>query len=254
MPRSARKESQSGIYHVVLRGINRQQIFEDEEDYEKFLQVLMECKGLSGFQLYAYCLMGNHIHLLLKSGREPLGQVFRRVGVRYVYWYNWKYGRSGHLFQDRYKSMAVENDTYLLGVLRYIHQNPVKAGLTKDAHSYRWSSAMDYLTGGSSLVDVRYILSLFAENSAEQVSTYVEYMRGHDDTEHLSGESSKRLSDGEARETMNRICGVNTVAGFQAIPSEKLGGVLKVMHEKGISIRQIARLTGVSVGLVRKEL
>jgi len=254
MPRSARKESQSGIYHIVLRGINRQQIFEDDEDYEKFLQVLMDCKRLSGFRCYAYCLMGNHIHLLLQSGREPFGQVFRRIGARYVYWYNWKYGRNGHLFQDRYKSMAVENDAYMLSALRYIHQNPMKAGLTKDINSYKWSSAMAYLMGGNSLVDARCVLLLFSENPTEQIETYTEYMQGHDDIGHLEGESVKRLNDKEAREAMKLICGVSTVVGFQAIPSDKRGAVLKEMHKQGISIRQIARLTGISVGFVRKEL
>ena len=89
MPRTARKKSESGIYHVMLRGINKQTIFEDEEDYEKFKQVLKESKDISEFQLYGYCLMGNHIHLLMKVEKEPLEVVFRRIGAPYVYWYNW---------------------------------------------------------------------------------------------------------------------------------------------------------------------
>ena len=84
--------------------------------------------------------MSNHIHLLIEEGREDLGIVFRRIGARYVYWYNRKYKRSGHLFQDRYKSEAVKNDKYLLTVLRYIHQNPIKAGIENDIRKYPWSS------------------------------------------------------------------------------------------------------------------
>ena len=124
MPRNARKQSKSGIFHVMLRGINRQVIFQDDEDCEKYLQCLVECQKLSGFQLYAYCLMGNHVHLLLEEKKEPLSQIFKRLGVRYVYWYNWKYKRTGHLFQDRFKSEPVEDDSYFLAVLRYIFQNP----------------------------------------------------------------------------------------------------------------------------------
>lgn len=124
MPRQARKRSNTQIYHVMLRGINQQQIFEDNEDYAKFIQVIRDCKSLSGFQLFAYCLMGNHIHLLLKETNEPIEQIFRRIGSRYVYWYNVKYRRVGHLFQDRFKSEPIETNEYFLTVLRYIHQNP----------------------------------------------------------------------------------------------------------------------------------
>ncbi|MCL2672285.1 MAG: transposase [Clostridiales bacterium] len=126
MPRTARRKSENGLYHVMLRGINQQQIFHDNEDNEKFLAVLKECKKVSEFELHAYCLMGNHVHLLLRTGKEELEQIFKRIGVRYVYWYNWKYKRTGHLFQDRYKSEPVENDEYYFTVLRYIHQNPIR--------------------------------------------------------------------------------------------------------------------------------
>lgn len=85
MPRQARIKSKSGIYHVMLRGINQQQIFEDSEDYDKFLQVLKDCKAISVFDLYAYCLMGNHVHLLIKENKEPIEQIIKRIGARFVY-------------------------------------------------------------------------------------------------------------------------------------------------------------------------
>ena len=84
MPRSARKQSSTGIYHVMLRGINQQDIFKDEEDYLRFLSVVKECKEVCGFELYAYCLMTNHVHLLIKVGKEPLELIFKRIGCRYV--------------------------------------------------------------------------------------------------------------------------------------------------------------------------
>ena len=131
MPRQARRKSKSGIYHIMLRGINQQQIFEDSEDFEKILQILKDCKAVSEYKLFAYCLMGNHIHLLVQEDKEPIEQVMKRIATRFVYWYNIKYQRVGHLFQDRFKSEPVEDDTYFLTVLRYIHQNPMKAGLSK---------------------------------------------------------------------------------------------------------------------------
>ena len=87
MPRAARRESSSGIYHVILRGINKQRIFEDEEDYGKFLEILEDYKAICGFELYAYCLMSNHVHILLKTGKEPLERIFRRSVGRCVLWF-----------------------------------------------------------------------------------------------------------------------------------------------------------------------
>jgi putative transposase len=121
MPRRARKLSLTGIYHVMLRGINQQKIMEDKEDKEKLLTILKECKLISGYKLYAYCLMGNHLHLIIKVEEEPLDKIFKRICGRYVYWYNAKYRRVGHLFQDRFKSEPIEDERYLLSVLRYIH-------------------------------------------------------------------------------------------------------------------------------------
>ena len=145
MPRRAREKSSSGIYHVVLRGINKQRIFEDDEDNQKYLETIKTYKENSGYEIYAYCLMSNHIHLLMKEGKEDLGVAFRRIGASYVYWYNWKYSRRGHLFQDRYKSEAVETDNYFLAAMRYIHQNPMKAGMVKEIQAYPWSSYGEYI-------------------------------------------------------------------------------------------------------------
>ena len=104
MPRGARKKSNTGIYHVMLRGINLQNIFIDDEDNEKFIDILTEYQKKMANEIYAYCLMGNHIHLLIKEGNEDLSNTIRRIGVSYVHWYNWQYDRKGHLFQDRYKA------------------------------------------------------------------------------------------------------------------------------------------------------
>ena len=100
MPRKAREKSESGIYHVMLRGINQQQIFEEEEDYLKFIQILETYQTISEYKIFAYCLMGNHIHLLIKVEKESLEQVFKRIGSKYVYWYNTKYQTIRGRFYD----------------------------------------------------------------------------------------------------------------------------------------------------------
>lgn len=145
MARSLRKKSSTGIYHVMLRGINGQPIFDEEEDRYRLLSTFYRYKRVSGFQLFAYCFMENHIHLLIQENEETISQVVKRVSASYVYWYNRKYERSGYLFQGRFLSEVVENDSYFLTVLRYIHQNPVKAGLQKRVEDYQWTSYHCYL-------------------------------------------------------------------------------------------------------------
>jgi len=115
-----------------MRGINRQSIFEDEEDKHKFIETFARYTEISCYRLFAYCLMDNHIHILLEEQKEPLAMIMKRISSSYVLWFNRKYGRCGHLFQERFKSETVDNDRYFLTVLRYIHQNPLKAKLVKD--------------------------------------------------------------------------------------------------------------------------
>lgn len=91
MPRTARRRSESGIYHVILRGINRQDIFEDDKDRVRFLETIRSYKELSKYEIYAYCLMTNHVHLLIKETEEPIGKSIKRICGSYVYWYNERY-------------------------------------------------------------------------------------------------------------------------------------------------------------------
>jgi len=127
LARVARERSRTGIYHIMLRGINRQTIFEDNQDRVRFLDTLEEYKDICEFVFYGYCLMDNHVHLLIKETKESVSDIIKRICSSYVYWYNAKYKRCGHLFQERFKSEIVETDSYFLTVLRYIHQNPLKA-------------------------------------------------------------------------------------------------------------------------------
>jgi len=160
MPRTKREKSSTGIYHIIFRGINRQRIFEDDQDYQRFLQILEDAKKKSEYEIYGFCLMSNHVHLLMKEGSEDLGVSFKRIGACYVYYYNWKYQRRGHLFQDRYKSEVVEDTGYFLTVLRYIHQNPLKAKMVAKYEEYPWSSYMEYIKRARFCI-TNYALELF---------------------------------------------------------------------------------------------
>jgi REP element-mobilizing transposase RayT len=247
MPRKARQKSESGIYHVMLRGIDRQLIFEDTEDYLRFLDIVKECRGICDFKLFAYCLMGNHAHLLLKVQNEGLEAIFKRIGGRYVYYYNVKYRRVGHLFQDRFKSEPVDDDAYFLTVLRYIHQNPVKAKLCPRVEDYPFSSFPEYLHE-STFVDTDFALSMidcseFARfNNAPNSDTCME----------LAPPVRRAVTDTQARTVIEKISHCKTITEFQELDKKKKERFIKQIYSQGVSIRQLSRLTGITKGKIEK--
>lgn len=231
----------------MLRGINQQQIFEDSKDYDKFLHTLKECKEICEYKLYAYCLMGNHIHLLMREGQEPLEQVFKRICGRFVYWYNIKYQRVGHLFQDRFKSEPVETEQYFITVLRYIHQNPTKAGLCKQVDEYAYSSYSEYI-GKGELVDRDYVL---------QQVTLDEFIGLNNENVDVScldvpDKVIRRVTDEQARALIEKVAKCDNASDFQSLDLIARNKCLQKLREEGVSIRQLSRLTGVSYSVVRK--
>ena len=231
----------------MLRGINRQTIFEDEEESLKFLETLKTYKAISEYKVFAYCLMSNHIHLLLQVGKEELDLIMKRIAGSYVYWYNWKYYRKGHLFQDRYKSEPVEDEKYFLTVLRYIHQNPQKAGIVKNLGDYQFSSYNEILKENKDIIDTDFIYSLihkqdfiiFCNQSNNDVC--LEY-----------DESDGRLSDTDAIKIIQKVSKCKNASEFSKLDVTKRDKCISKLKEEGLSIRQISRLTGVSFGIIRR--
>lgn len=251
MPRQARKKSKTGIYHIMLRGINRQTIFEDDADCNKFVETIQRCKGKSKFELYAYCLMGNHVHLLLKEGAESISLIMQRICSGFVFWYNCKYDRYGHLLQERYKSEVVENEVYLLTVLRYIHRNPIKAGISNTVEGYKWSSIHEYI-GKQNIIDTEFVLGLFAEEKQTAKKKFVEYISELNDDECLDYEERHRMSDEEVIKLIEEKYEVKR--GFlHLLERQKRDIILRYLKMiNGITIRQLVRITGVSKAMVEK--
>ncbi len=247
MPRQARKKSKSGIYHVMLRGINQQQIFEDSEDCEKFLQILKDCKAVSEYKLFAYCLMGNHVHLLVQDDKEPIEQIMKRISTRFVYWYNIKYQRVGHLFQDRFKSEPVEDDAYFMTVIRYIHQNPVKAGLCKNLADYEYSSYNEFFKN-SDLIDTDFVFGIIPF----ELFTQFNNEWSNDKCLEIEDKPIVRVTDEQAQKIIYKYSKCKSAAQFQNLNLKQRDKCLIKFRESGLSIRQISRLTGVSFGIVRK--
>ncbi len=258
MPRNARERSGSGVYHVVLRGINKQDIFNDAEDRLRLIEALEKYKTICEYHLYGYCLMTNHIHILIKEGKETISQIMKRIGTSYVYWYNNKYERYGPLFQDRYKSEPVEDDKYLLVVLRYIHQNPTRAGMVQRLEDYSWSSYGDYIKQKNTLVDIDYILNIYSENAADGLNAFTrftnEYIKDDAAKVHIDYEVNIRRSmkDEEVRRIIKEIVKNDNPQIIQQFDKNERDGILKALKEEGLSIRQLARITGIGRKIIEK--
>ena len=246
MPRQARTMSSSRIYHIMLRGINQQQIFEDEQDYKRFLKILEECKVICEYKIYAYCLMGNHIHLLLETGKEDCSLVMKRICTRFVYWYNLKYNRVGHLFQDRYRSEPVEDESYLVMATVYIHQNPMKAGITKGL-SYKYSSYDSYIKKDFWLVDGEKV------KEAMKPFDFEEYHKNFTETRFIDIDEKpiQRKTDEDIIELLKKKYKCNSTSDFQNLPIHKRDKYVLELKKYGASLRQISRLTGISLGVIR---
>lgn len=245
--RHSRKLADSGIYHVMLRGVNRDVIFLEDEDYERFLRAVSQARDASGCTVLAYCLMPNHVHLALRTHGEPIGTVVKRVGVRYAGWFNTKYGRVGHLFQDRFRSVPVETDAQLAVLLRYIWNNPVKAGLVEHADEYRWSSRRFLGRQGGLVRD-------------EELRALVDWDRPEflrDDALALpDGEAVARHrpppSVEEAARLLEAACGASSPAEFVALSAAHQRLAVRMLRTRSTSYRVLAVVTGLSRSAVHR--
>ncbi len=177
MARKTRAEVEGGLYHVITRGNNRRQIFHDTADYEKFLLLLAAQKAKLKFFLYAYCLMTNHVHLLIERQADTIGRLMHRVLTGYSQYYNRRYRRVGHLLQGRDKSILCQSDRYLAELVRYIHLNPVRAGMVKRPEQYKYSGHRAYLgLEAAAIIDVDPVLRHFGAKKVVARETYRQFV------------------------------------------------------------------------------
>ena len=145
MTRSLRIEYEGAVYHVTARGNERKPIFKDGEDHKRLLQIIFQAKEKYDLKIISYVLMPNHYHLLLETPEGNLTKSMKYIQTNYAIYFNRRHKRSGHLFQGRYKAFIVEKESYLLEVSRYIHLNPLRAGMVKRLEDYEWSSYPEYM-------------------------------------------------------------------------------------------------------------
>jgi REP-associated tyrosine transposase len=166
------------VYHLIARGNARQRVYRGRADYELFLDLLDHCRERFGLLCHGYCLMGNHYHLVIETPRPNLPVAMRQLNGLYARRFNLRYGRCGHVFQARYRSILVERDSQLLATCRYVVVNPVRAGICTDPAGYRWSSyrATIGLAEPPRFLCTDWILSQFAASRRLAQARYREYV------------------------------------------------------------------------------
>ncbi len=241
MSNSVRVKSRTGTYHLMVRGVNKQRIFEEEEDYEKFLEYVKHYRKQEAFELYAYCLMSNHVHLLAKEKEKTISQSMQSIQSRYAKWYNDKYERVGHLFQSRFRSECVETAGSLLRVVRYIHRNPVKAGMCNRVSEYKYSSFLSYINGKNDIDSEAVFRS-------KDMLSFVEYndIDSEDEFLDLPEKIKRKYTDDKVVNMIEQMTCCKNITEFQKLDEEQKRTCLILLSDKGISFRQLNRLTGMS--------
>lgn len=174
-PRKPRIEYPGAFYHIMCRGNNGEYIFTEEEKAE-YMKLIAKYKERYKFKVYAYCIMDNHAHLLIESGDVPISKIMQGIQQSFTQYYNKKYNRTGHVFQQRYKAQLCDKERYLWQLIKYIHYNPVEAGFNQGLN-YKWSSHRSYIAGrNDNLVEVSFILSMLSENPAVAQKEYGNFM------------------------------------------------------------------------------
>ncbi len=236
MPRQLRDLGETGWAHIVIRGINRENLFYDREDYERFSSTLFRFLQETEAEVAAFCLMSNHVHLLLYEKNNAHSQILKKVLVSYAAYYNQKYERVGHVFQDRFRSEPIDDGRHLLNVIRYIYQNPQKAGIC-NAAEYPYTQ-----------IDTKSIPSEYLSSPEE----WQEFLDISNDDSFLDYDSRKRYDDSEAMRIIESITGDSNPQRIQGVERTQRDLILRQLKDQGLSVRQIARLTGLNRNMVQR--
>lgn len=174
MPRKPRLHYEGALYHVMVRGNNKSYIFENDNDKLEYLKRIKKYKEKYKSKVYAYVVMDNHAHLLIEVSQTPLSKIMQLIQQTFSQYYNKKYNRTGHVFEQRYKAILCNKDEYLLALIRYIHNNPEKSDISDI--NYKWSSHQEYVGNNRGICDVDFPLSMFSNNRGEAEKIYLQYV------------------------------------------------------------------------------
>ena len=177
MGRRPRIEFEGGAYHAIQRGNNKEYIIKKDNLKKELIKIIKESKEIMNYKIYGFVIMDNHYHIVIRTHEVALSEIMHRVNLTFSKYYNFECKRSGHVFQDRYKGILVKDDKYLLSLLRYVHQNPVKAKMCKKVSDYFWGSDSYYRNSKlRQIVDIDFVLDMFSENRNNAIIEYKKFM------------------------------------------------------------------------------
>ena len=255
MPRVSRENSKAitKTYHILLRGINKQDIFLDNQDKSKFLKELKETKQEYECKLYAYVIMSNHVHLVIYDPKDKISEIIHKIGTKYGMYFNSKYGRIGHVFQNRFKSICVDTEEYLKNLIRYVHQNPEKDGICP-MMDYHWSSYREYIYK-ENVTDTEFVLSLFHPNKERAIKLYIEFCQGiNHEYSDAEFEIENKLTDEEALDCIKRMLNIEVNDVLACNIQERNRYIYWMSQIKGIRVRQISRFLGIGTSYLYKVI
>lgn len=252
MGRKPTVEFRGCVYHIIQRGNNREYIFRKQEDKKMLLEVFLKYRDIFGYRILGYVIMDNHYHVIMKTENEPVSKVMQRINTDFARSYNKTKKRSGHVYEKRYKGILVKDDSYLLSLLRYVHQNPVKANMCKVVSDYKWSSDLIYRRNYiDRIVSIDLILDMF---SMDRKKALVEYARFMDEDDFESSEIFENINViGDVNQS---VAGESTEDGGR----ESLDEILKLVTVNEEDFRNIKcasrlrRFTSMKIRYIEESL
>ncbi|HPQ81216.1 MAG TPA: transposase [bacterium] len=287
MARAPRIHVPGLLYHVICRGNQKGDVFLDEQDFRAYILRISEAQLILPFKLYAYALMSNHVHMLLEISEAPLSQVMQIIQQRYTQYFNMKYNKIGHAFQGRYKAIVCQKDAYLLELVRYIHLNPVRAGIVQKPEDYPWTGHKGYMAQKADpWLERDAILMLFGKETESAQARYEDFVmgglgQGHKDELYelkqqqvlgsddfvdtlplgISRSRDEEQTDEKLLKSLkNRVCEAFDLKIDDLLaPNSRNSGIPRaalclLAHKNGIKIPDVAASIGISANTLRQTL
>ena len=252
MPHTARKRSESTFYHVVTKGDGGQIIFESDADRRRYLEILEKAVGDHDVELHAFCLMDNHVHLLVRDNGKALSAFMKQLDETYAMYFRKLTGRVGHVFQRRYWSEPVETEEHYLAALRYIHANPEPAGICA-AKDYKWSSYAAFAgkAKAPTFVTTDFALSLLGD--ARQFAAF-QKVGGRSALPFPGSALHRHLTSDELVQIANELLGREALATIRRMKPRERAALLEKLVDAGFTDGEIGRVTGLGKSSIQREL
>ena len=248
-----RQIANSKLYHVVIRGVNKQNIFYDKQDVKKYQKEIQETKQKYQYSLLAYAFMDNHVHFVVKDIKNNISTFMQSLRIRYVKYFNTKYERINNLGEFRFKSKPIETEDYLKNVVRYIHKNPEKIG--ESINSWR-TSYLEYIEQKEYLAQIEDVIALFTKDG-NYIENFIEFHKNYNVWQDYDKdyELNVRITDQEAVQEILRLIKEDNIMAFQRYTQEDQNyWIKKIGRIEGITKSQIARILGISRKSVHRKI